>query len=227
MYNVPRHKYAMKRYAEKHELEIPRVVWASPVWGAAARQLAWRVSGHAHDAHHKQVPQSAQLTHQLHDLLFPPTLPQIAVGIAKAEVGVTEHPAGSNSGPRVHTFQSATGAYGQPWCASFVTWCYETAAKRAGRTVRPAPIAAYVPSWTQMIRAGERGWRRVEPSEARAGDVVTLWGSQHIELVTGREDGSLLCVGGNTSPEGQNANGGMVARTRRSYGEVTVVGRLR
>lgn len=227
MYNVPRHKYAMKRYALKHELEIPRVVWASPVWGKGARTLAWRVSGHAREKHGKAIPQSALLTHQLHDLLFPPSLPEVAATIARGEVGVTEHPAGSNNGPRVHTYQAATGAYAQPWCASFVTWCYKEAASRANRTVRFPPIPAYVPSWTQMIRAGANGWRRVEPSEARRGDVVTLWGSRHVEMVTGREDGHLLCIGGNTSPEGQNANGGMVARTRRAYGEATVVGRLR
>lgn len=40
-----------------------------------------------------------------------------------------------------------------------------------------------------------------------------------------REGDYLRCVGGNTSPKGQNANGGMVANTRRHRSEVVVIGR--
>lgn len=38
---------------------------------------------------------------------------------AKAELGVQEHPLGSNSGIRVHYYQSSTGAYNAAWCLSF------------------------------------------------------------------------------------------------------------
>lgn len=37
---------------------------------------------------------------------------------ARALIGIHEIPDGSNTGPDVHTIQSATGAYNAPWCVS-------------------------------------------------------------------------------------------------------------
>jgi len=52
------------------------------------------------------------------------------------EIGVKEEPKGSNGGPRVETYQSEgpndNPSSGQPWCASFVSWChYQSAEKNA------------------------------------------------------------------------------------------------
>jgi hypothetical protein len=44
------------------------------------------------------------------------------ISVEKHELGVLEHPFGSNDGPRVHVYQSATGVYRQAWCMSFQVW---------------------------------------------------------------------------------------------------------
>ena len=59
-----------------------------------------------------------------------------ALRIAIQEIGVKEEPLRSNSGPRVEKYQSEgpsdNPSSGQPWCASFVSWCfYRAADKRA------------------------------------------------------------------------------------------------
>jgi hypothetical protein len=64
------------------------------------------------------------------------------VAIALREVGVTEKPKGSNSGPRVTVFQKATGALKLAWCASYQYWV----AKTAG-WLGSIPYAADVTNW--------------------------------------------------------------------------------
>lgn len=213
----------MLTYARRHGIKWqgkngkPVCSTISPVWGRGKRTLAWRVSAHAFGTEHA----SAQKTPELVRLLFPPSFGSRVAQIARAEVGTREHPANSNDGPRVRQYQSVTGMRFQPWCASFVCWCY----RKAGYQGEFAPLPAYVPSWTQMLRAGARGWRAVRFEDARAGDVVTLWNSGHIEIVERRDGEYLACIGGNTSPVGQNSNGGGVFRTRRHRSEVTTIGR--
>jgi hypothetical protein len=211
--NVPKLKEQMKSYAVEHGLPVPRVAWKSNVWGVGARMLAWRVSGH----YGKATTDKAKLWRHFN----PPTLGERIVAVAAKEVGTTEHPPGSNDGTRVNVYQSSTGAYRAPWCASFVLWVL----RQAGYNGQVAPTPAYVPSWTNMIKVGGGGWQSVAFELARPGDLVTLWQSEHIEIVTGRDGDYLTCIGGNTSPVGQNSNGGMVARTRRHRSEVTVIGR--
>lgn len=216
--NVPHLKQQMRKYAEQHGLTIPRVAWQSTVWGLGARTLAWRVSGH----YGRPTTDKRRLWAHFN----PPTFGERVVAVALREVGVKESPAGSNTGPRVSVYQDVTGAHFQPWCASFACWVLKTAARLAGKPCpKFPPLPAYVPSWTTMIRNRVGTWRPVAFGDARGGDVVTLWGSGHIEIVRGREGDYLLCIGGNTSPIGRNANGGMVAKTKRHRSEVTIIGR--
>jgi hypothetical protein len=42
-------------------------------------------------------------------------------------VGIHEEPMGSNQGPQVHEIQSATGAFGAPWCVSTVQYIWKKA----------------------------------------------------------------------------------------------------
>ena len=83
--------------------------------------------------------------------------------VAEAELGVTEEPPGSNTGPSVRQYQQATSlpGTGWPWCAAFVEWVWEQAgvstdacspstavmaavARRLGWDGDPAPGAAVV-----------------------------------------------------------------------------------
>jgi len=233
MRNYPRIKWGLKKAMRAHRASCgtPKQPAgfnpATPWWGKWARVAAWRYTSHMTKAHGADLPVSQWCTQELVDHLFPPAFAKTIVKIALAEVGVKESPFGSNRGARVEEYQKTTGTIGQAWCASFVVWDIIAAAKRAGRKRPNLPdLPAYVPSWTAMIRRGD-GWKQVPIREAKAGDVVTLWGSAHIEIVRYRSGDYLYCVGGNTSAVGQNSNGGMVAKTKRHVSEVTVVGRAR
>ncbi len=53
-----------------------------------------------------------------------------ALEIAASQVGVLEFPPGSNRGPKVEQYLASAGCNpGDPWCASFVYWCFNEAAK--------------------------------------------------------------------------------------------------
>ena len=213
-------KFALrKRLRAEQKTEQPRMACSVPSWGKAAQANAAREFGSP----------SEQVAH---DCLFPPTYAQEIVRVVEGEVGIKEHPPGSNRGPRVDVYELAvaTWALGKAWCADLVTWAHKEAAKRLG--IKPPKFPAdpaSVPYWTEMIRAGRNGWRRIEPAAARGGDVVTLWGSAHIETVISVDVHAhvLHCIGGNTSTVGQNSNGGEVCRTVRSFSEVTVIGRYK
>lgn len=216
MHNVQQTKHKMRKWMSRRGLRIARMNCESPVWGLGARTNAWRITGRVGRPSTSRAAVSA--------VLWPLTVQEKALKLELAEVGVTEHPANSNDGPRVREYQSSTGAYKQPWCASFQSWALLGAGLK--REALPS-IPAYVPSWTSMIRDGSRGWKRVSFTDARPGDVVTLWESGHIEMVAAKPSGDAVnCVGGNTtSGSVKEANGGAVARTTRYRAEVTIIGR--
>lgn len=112
-----------------------------------------------------------------------------AVLIAEAEVGVTEQPVGSNTGPRIREYQAATTLEGTfwAWCAAFVQWVWT----RAG-----IPTEACSPS-TQLFadRARAKGW----VGTPRPGAAV-IWPGRHTEVLTAPAGGGLWhTVGGNVS----------------------------
>ena len=59
------------------------------------------------------------------------TLAELALQTAQGQIGQSEKPAGSNSGPMVNEYLHAAGLKpGYPWCQAFVYWCYDVAAKK-------------------------------------------------------------------------------------------------
>ena len=212
----------MVSYAKHHKLHIPPLSLTNPMWGKGKKTLAWRVSAHAFGKQNA----STQKNDRLVRLLFPPTVGGTIAAYARAEVGVHEEPAGSNYGGRVAQYQQTTGAYRAPWCGSFNAWCILHAFQKLGKI--PPALAqnhAYVPNITLTIKKGLRGWKQIPFNYAQPGDTVCLWNSGHVETVLFRSGEWLHCIGGNTSPVGQNNHGGMVARTTRHRSEVTVIGR--
>lgn len=207
--NIVALKWKMRKYARKNGIEEKPKMAMAPVWGKAAKQLAWRITGHA-----KQDQSTSAVA--VHAILYPKTLGQKIVEVALSQVGVHEVPYASNDGPKVHEYQKVTGAYKQPWCASFVAWC----ARQAGYHSSLPSLPAYVPSWAS--------WRPCSKLKLKRGGYVCLWGSGHIEVFVRWVIPYVLadCVGGNTSPVGKNANGGMVAKTRRYATEMNAVGNV-
>lgn len=131
-----------------------------------------------------------------------------ALAIALTQVGTKEHPAGSNRGPRVDQYERVTGAIGEPWCASFVQWCF----KQAGC---PQPLmnrTAYVPFIVDYAR--QHGWIVEKPCP---GDLVCYdWPGEspgvadHVGIYRRSLGGTRFeAVEGNTAT-GNDSNGGEV-----------------
>lgn len=73
----------------------------------------------------------------------------LALAWAKSQVGVSEVPPGSNWGPQVSQYLKAAGfSSPEPWCASFVTWCYNKAGKKV-----TFPDPALVQNWDNWAQA--------------------------------------------------------------------------
>lgn len=132
----------------------------------------------------------------------------LAVSKALTQVGVKESPAGTNRGPMVDTYEAVTGAYGEPWCASFVQWCLKEvgAPPSFGKS-------AYVPFFVGLSKTLE--WQ-VPLAEVRPGDLACYdWNhdgtADHIGwvLATPDKSGGFQAVEGNTGI-GNDSNGGEV-----------------
>lgn len=139
---------------------------------------------------------------------------------ALTQLGVTEHPAGSNDGPEIKQYRDtvAKGLPPGPWCMYFCHWCF-------------APWR-YLGGWGSVENferwAVSKGMEIVRP---RKGDIVCFdWDSNgwadHVGIVkrvlalrwSARDFvGWVEFVEGNTSPTaaGSQSNGGMVCVKRR------------
>jgi len=134
------------------------------------------------------------------------------VRIAEREVGVHEVPPGSNRGYRVSTFQSSTGAYGQPWCDSFVMWDYKQV-----DGAWPFARLAYVYGTVQQAR--DHALLRSTPA-AGAAVAYTYWSGRirikpgHIGIVERVTRDGFWTIEGNS--------GDAVTRHFRRFGDATV-----
>jgi lysozyme family protein len=149
----------------------------------------------------------------------------VEVAASEEQQHVREVPLGSNRGPRVDQYLRAagidptTGSY--PWCASFVVWCFDSAARALG-VASPVPRTAGVHDMWQ--KAGRAGFRRIpydaaiaDPSQVQPGHVFfidTGEGHGHTGLVVGRSGIDLQTIEGNTNELGGREGIGVFARTR-------------
>jgi peptidoglycan hydrolase-like protein with peptidoglycan-binding domain len=136
------------------------------------------------------------------------------IALGEAARGVVEV-GGDNRGTDVFMYQSATGLSGTgwPWCAAFVTWCYEN----AGLVLRNAAGFASVALMETWARNTRRWKPRVAGYVAPVGSIVVFKFS-HTGIVISGEQGHDVTVEGNTCAgfRGSQRNGGGVyQRTRR------------
>jgi hypothetical protein len=120
---------------------------------------------------------------------------EVAVEIAleEAKQGVFET-ANNNRGPRIDEYQRvANNTLGQSWCAKFVYWCFEQAAKRTGVS-NPLPKiwgAGQLESWAIS--------QKKTVTTPALGDVFVKE-HRHVGLVAGpaMSGGTIPSVEGNT-----------------------------
>jgi hypothetical protein len=154
------------------------------------------------------------------------TGPRKALDWARGALGTTEHPPGSNRGPRITTWQTTLAPWlvGAPWCGVFVG----TALVYAGVKGINSRVAAVAFIYDDAKHSRNGFAHLVEKTSGRPGDAVGLFGlSTHVELIERRVPGGYVTIGGNTSPNagGSQSNGGGVFRRTRPYSAVVYVAR--
>ena len=134
------------------------------------------------------------------------TAGQGALAAAQAEVGVAEQPPGSNDGPRIAEYRTATaGSAVGPWCAYFTSWCASQAGVPLGEVGQGFGSVDALYAWAQRTGRAVPAGQGVSPS---AGDLI-VWGGRHIGIVESVDpDGSIHTIEGNSSN----------AVSRRTYG---------
>jgi hypothetical protein len=116
-----------------------------------------------------------------------------ALQVAETQVGVNEQPPGSNDGPQIAQYRTATqGAYaGAPWCAYFVSWCAREAGTPLGAQGQGLGSVSEITDWA-------RSTGRLTSTPA-PGELI-LFGTEHVGIVKSvNADGSLTTVEGNAS----------------------------
>ena len=136
------------------------------------------------------------------------TAEQVLV-IARAELGYTENPRGSNK----TKYGAWFGMNGQPWCMMFVQWCF---AQAGAADLLPNTTTA---SCGTMMRAAQAAGCWVT-GDYRPGDVVIYdfpggAATDHTGIVESVTASGVIAIEGNTGA-GNDANGGQVQRRPRS-----------
>jgi hypothetical protein len=151
-----------------------------------------------------------------------------ALAEARRHLGYRESPPGSNR----TIFGRWFGLDGVPWCAIFVSYCYEVGAGvvlGGGRSFTHG--FASVPALEAWLRASEQWFEGRRPEAApRPGDLAVFdWDGgapDHVGLVERVEGLELVTIEGNTAV-GNDSDGGSVMRRHRPWKEVAGYGRLR
>lgn len=137
----------------------------------------------------------------------------------EAKVGVMEK--GFNAGPEVEAFQRSSGNHkGQPWCASFVTWCFKMIGLQTPKGSGAA--AAWFPPSKVIYRRGGVTTRKPKKSDCAGFSYGN--GIHHIGFIQTWSENFVITVEGNTGGgNGVNREGDGVHRMRRLKSQITLV----
>lgn len=148
-------------------------------------------------------------------------LPHELVLLAQKEVG-TEEVNGTNCGPRVNEYKSATNLppnESWPWCAAFICWLVREGLKATGiqeteHFHRPKTAGAWdFINWSRSQDGST--WTLLSPGEdIKAGDIL-VYTFSHIGLAVGNaHDGVVPTIEGNTDAAGSREGGGVFRKVR-------------
>lgn len=147
---------------------------------------------------------------------------EAVIEVARGELGVTESPPGSN---RVKYWDEFDRTWqGQPWCVSFLWWCFQHAGEGmaffgGGKTA----------SCGTLLRWYSAQGQTVAKKDIQPGDIVILNFSgtsetQHCGLVVDTlKMRYFQTIEGNTSQSGSQSNGGQVCIKTRNLSQVVGV----
>jgi|SRR6185437_6820316 len=158
------------------------------------------------------------------------SLPQLALQIAVSQLGVSEKPVGSNSGPEVDEYLASVGLKpGYAWCQSFVHWCYEQAAKQLGVQNPVIKTAGVQDCWNKtaiQFKVSKHDAILHSSLLLKPGDQFMLsygHGAGHTGIVEKIEGLVIHTIEGNSNNNGSR-EGYEVVRHQRSLGSPYLLG---
>jgi predicted nuclease of predicted toxin-antitoxin system len=148
-----------------------------------------------------------------------------AINIAKQNIGVMEQ--GNNAGEQVEAYLSSVGlSKGNPWCAAFVYWSFERAA-RSLNTKTPLPkTGSVLTHWSQT--QGKKITAKQAQNDnnlIRAGQIFIIKtgkGTGHTGIIE-RIDGNLLTtIEGNSNNNGSREGVGVFRLQKRTIKSINI-----
>lgn len=145
-----------------------------------------------------------------------------ALAIAQTQIGVREKT--RNSGPEVDAYLFSVGLDpGNAWCAAFVIWAYEQAARELKIVHMPLPRTGKVTRlWQKSAGRFGRRFPAVGDIYCHATDINVLDSPGHCGIVVRlHPDGAFTGIEGNTNSTGSRA-GDCVWQNRRALDYVNL-----
>lgn len=125
-------------------------------------------------------------------------LADVALSVARSQIGVSEQPQGSNWGPKVQQYLASVGiGFPAAWCMAFVYWCVDKAAREM-KTANPLLK-------TGSVMAQWNASKALRVSMPRTGDLFVMdfgKGLGHIGFVNSVKGDRIQTVEGNSNDEG-------------------------
>ena len=142
-----------------------------------------------------------------------PTVASRVIDIARSQIGTKEDPPNSNRNP----YGAALNRNGEPWCAMFVTWCFQQAGAPLPDVNGPGGLFTYCPSAVDYARAHHE-----LVDDPRPGDILLFdWTSRGAADGVADHVGILVSPGatyttieGNTWSGNDSDGGAVLERTR-------------
>jgi hypothetical protein len=154
------------------------------------------------------------------------TGPAAAIAYIRKQAEKDVHEVGStNTGPMVDKWEAFFGFHGLAWCGMLAGY----AAIVIGKCL--AKRLSFWNGYTLITEAaaGKDGCYEVGFDQIEGGEILVLWGGEHVVTAAGPPVGDSVETGeGNTSPDpgGDQANGGSVEMKTRSRGDVSCAIRI-
>jgi hypothetical protein len=132
-----------------------------------------------------------------------------AIEIATGEIGVMEIPAGSNRGPKVELYLASTNTPpGSYWCAAFVYWCFNEAAKKLGKPNPVYKTAGCLDHWRNTTGKKITKAEAINnPALIKPGSIFIKdhgGGMGHTGIVVAVNGGFIETIEGNSNPSGSS-----------------------
>lgn len=145
--------------------------------------------------------------------------------VAFSQVGVMEVPEGSNSGPQVDQYLASVNVPPHNyWCASFVYWCFNEAAKNLSMTNPLVQTGGCLRHWNKTTGKKILAADSInDPSLIKPGYIFIIshgGGMGHTGIVEKVDGGFLHTIEGNSNPNGSSNGIGVFNITNRKINSI-------